>query len=141
MGNFSVSAATVTLDPEGWVLLIQRQDNGAWDLPGGVVELGEQPTEAAIRETSEETGFLVELGPLTGVYTHTTRGIIAHVFLAKVREGHPTGSPETRAVEWVPAAVAVDRVPQVFKQRIRDALAAHPGEVAFRAHDGEKMVG
>lgn len=33
-----------------------------WDLPGGTVEFGEDPTTALKRELSEETGLKIEIG-------------------------------------------------------------------------------
>ena len=58
----SVSVAAVVLDDAGRALVIQRRDNGAWQLPGGVLELDE-PIEAGVRrEVLEETGLEVEAG-------------------------------------------------------------------------------
>ena len=37
----SVSVAAVITDDHGRALLIQRRDNGSWEPPGGVLELGE----------------------------------------------------------------------------------------------------
>jgi 8-oxo-dGTP diphosphatase len=42
---------------------------GAWTLPGGGMEIGEQPAETALREVLEETGFTVELDELLGVHS------------------------------------------------------------------------
>ena len=39
-----------------------------WNLPGGKVELGEAPWEAVIREVEEETGLIVRVERLLGVY-------------------------------------------------------------------------
>lgn len=39
------------------VFLIFRPDKSIWNLPGGGIEAGESPNEAALRETEEETGF------------------------------------------------------------------------------------
>jgi len=38
----SVSVAAVVVDDSNRVLVIRRQDNGAWQLPGGVLELDER---------------------------------------------------------------------------------------------------
>ncbi|MFC0250023.1 NUDIX hydrolase [Citricoccus parietis] len=45
-----------------------------WTLPGGQVELGEQPHEACVREIMEETGYQAELGELLGVTSRTIEG-------------------------------------------------------------------
>ncbi|SBW29021.1 NUDIX hydrolase [Candidatus Protofrankia californiensis] len=45
------------------LLLIRRGDTGAWAIPGGMVEPGESPQAAALRELAEETG--VTLPPAT----------------------------------------------------------------------------
>ena len=42
---------------------------GAWSLPGGGMEIGEQPAQTALREVFEETGFAVELDELLGVHS------------------------------------------------------------------------
>lgn len=54
---------------KGEVLLQRRGDFGKWGFPGGAVELGETPEQAAIREVKEETGLEVEIRRLVGIYT------------------------------------------------------------------------
>jgi 8-oxo-dGTP pyrophosphatase MutT (NUDIX family) len=51
-------------DPEGRVLLCQLTYKRDWDLPGGVVEVGESPRLAVQREVEEELGLDVEPGEL-----------------------------------------------------------------------------
>ena len=51
-------------DPEGRVLLCQLTYKQDWDLPGGVVEVGESPQLAVAREVEEELGLQVPAGPL-----------------------------------------------------------------------------
>ncbi|WP_028562857.1 NUDIX hydrolase [Paenibacillus pinihumi] len=51
------------------VLLQRRGDSGAWGFPGGAMELGESAEETAIREIYEETGLIVKVERLIGVYT------------------------------------------------------------------------
>jgi 8-oxo-dGTP pyrophosphatase MutT (NUDIX family) len=52
------TAAGVVLDDNGRVLLGRRADTGTWALPGGIVEPGEEPADAAVREIFEETGVI-----------------------------------------------------------------------------------
>ena len=42
------------------VILLRRRDNELWSFPGGSVESGESPLEAAIRETREELNIFVD---------------------------------------------------------------------------------
>lgn len=50
-----------------WVPHIPGYEPG-FTLPGGGMELGEQPAETALREVCEETGYTVELDGLLGVH-------------------------------------------------------------------------
>lgn len=50
--------------PQARVLLCQLTYKKDWDLPGGVVEVGESPQLAAVREAEEELGLIIEPGPL-----------------------------------------------------------------------------
>jgi 8-oxo-dGTP diphosphatase len=58
------------------VVLVKRahpplQDQ--WSIPGGVLEVGELVSEAAVREAREETGLVVEPVELLGVYDRVLR--------------------------------------------------------------------
>lgn len=53
----------------GEVLLQRRGDSNKWGFPGGAIELGETPEQAAKREAKEETGLEVEINDLIGIYT------------------------------------------------------------------------
>ncbi|HVY73157.1 MAG TPA: NUDIX domain-containing protein [Candidatus Paceibacterota bacterium] len=53
--------ASVYIVQDAKILLHKHKKLGIWLQPGGHVELDEGPTEAAIREAKEETGFDVEL--------------------------------------------------------------------------------
>lgn len=52
----------------GEILLHRRRDTGRWSLPGGVLDPGEQPADAVVREVLEETGVRAVPDRLVGVY-------------------------------------------------------------------------
>jgi ADP-ribose pyrophosphatase YjhB (NUDIX family) len=56
---------------------------GRWTCPGGFVDLGESVEDAAHRETDEELGIAIELGPLVGVYSRADERVVLIVFLAR----------------------------------------------------------
>lgn len=63
------SVGAVIID-EGRVLLVQRGQpplQGQWSLPGGAVEVGETLSAAVQREVFEETGLVVDVGPIVDV--------------------------------------------------------------------------
>jgi hypothetical protein len=44
-------------DVTGRLLLVRRCDTGDWEMPGGHVDPGESASDAAVRETAEESGI------------------------------------------------------------------------------------
>jgi len=109
----SVNVAVV--NGRGEILLIRRSDNDNWALPGGGVDLGESLTQAAVRETQEESGVDCEITGLLGIYTdpehlilYTSNGEVRQEFsivlTARPTGGQPTPSTETSEVRWVPLA-------------------------------------
>jgi len=62
------SVAVVLSDNDGKVLFGRHSDKQVWVTPGGLVEPGEIPADAAIRETWEETGLFVEVTSILGVF-------------------------------------------------------------------------
>lgn len=63
-------AAAVVRDADSRVLLVRRANEparGLWSIPGGHIEVGESPAEAAAREVREETGLDIEVGALLQV--------------------------------------------------------------------------
>ena len=65
-GNLNVTLyASCVVLREGVVLMTREKDsegNLKYNLPGGGVEMGETPMEAAMREVKEETELTVEIG-------------------------------------------------------------------------------
>ena len=63
------AACGIVFDPRGNLLLHRRADNGRWALPGGAIETGETAAEAVVREVGEETGYVIEVLRIVGVYS------------------------------------------------------------------------
>ena len=53
----TVASAVLLFDEQDRVLLVDPVYKPSWEFPGGVVERGEAPTDAALRETAEELGL------------------------------------------------------------------------------------
>jgi ADP-ribose pyrophosphatase YjhB (NUDIX family) len=108
--NPKVVGATIP-EEDGRVLLTRRSidpGRGLWTFPGGFVDFGESASDAAIRETWEETGLLVELMGLLDVFTYSGAPIII-VYRARVTSGTLTTCDENDALEWVrPAEIPWD---------------------------------
>ena len=57
-------AQLLVRDTDGRVLMCRLTYKNDWDLPGGVVEVGESPQQAVVREVEEELGLRLPPGPL-----------------------------------------------------------------------------
>jgi 8-oxo-dGTP pyrophosphatase MutT (NUDIX family) len=107
---FMPSAHVVIRDGAGRILLV-RHTEGRWQLPGGAVDPGETPAEAARRECMEEMGVVVEPERIAGVYGGREYRVtyangdeaawVATIFEARIVDGEPTPSDdETIDVGW-----------------------------------------
>ena len=70
-----VGVGAVIVD-QGRVVLIKRRFEplaGQWSLPGGAVDVGETLVECVAREMLEETGLVVEVGPVVEVFDRIIR--------------------------------------------------------------------
>ena len=135
----SVSVAAVLTDDQERVLVIQRRDNGAWQLPGGVLELEETIEDGVRREFLEETGVIIEPVALTGIYKNMKIGVVALVFRAQLVNGAPHPTEESAAVDWWSAERVAAEMNATFAARILDALAGSSSPV-IRHHDGVGFV-
>jgi 8-oxo-dGTP pyrophosphatase MutT (NUDIX family) len=115
----SAGVVVVRETTEGWRYLLLRAFNH-WDFPKGMVEAGEAPLAAAIREVKEET-LIEDLEFAWGeVYTQTgpySRGKVARYYLAKTRTSDVTltvieelGRAEHNEYRWVDEAAALKLV-------------------------------
>ena len=91
---------TFGITSRGEVLLVEQYRHpvgmASLELPGGLVDAGEDPLAAARRETGEETGYqfasweyLGKIAANPGILNNFT-----HIFLAREGEPHPTVNPD-----------------------------------------------
>lgn len=124
------AAATVVYEPGRGVLLLWRHrfitDRWGWEVPGGQIDRGETPEQAAAREVLEETGW--RPGPLTKLGDFDPMpgscGQTFHLFLA-----------DGAAYEREPDGIEVERVEWFPLERVRELIAG--GEV----RDGMTLAG
>jgi ADP-ribose pyrophosphatase YjhB (NUDIX family) len=91
--NLGVAVAVLQ---HGKVLLTKREDADSWCLPGGAVDNGESLAAAAVREVHEETGLVVRLTRLVGLYSRPDWSSHSVVFAAELLGG--TLAPDTAEV-------------------------------------------
>jgi predicted NUDIX family NTP pyrophosphohydrolase len=126
-----------------------RKDEGAWMVPKGALEPGEQPLEAALREFAEEVGpvppgdpvplrtvrqnggKLVQVFALEGDFDPTTLASNAFELEWPPRSGRMRSFPEMDRVEWMGMAEARARIllsQQPLLDALDDLLAGAAGE-------------
>lgn len=62
------AGAVAIIEHEGRVLALRQAHRTGWSLPGGLIDRGEQPRDAVIREVQEETGLVIEPGGSMATY-------------------------------------------------------------------------
>ena len=109
------------LDPSGPSVLLahpggpifRRRDAGAWTIPKGEIELGEEPLAAARRELLEETGFSVD-GPFLPLGSVKQKnGKVVHAWAS---QGNPDPTQLTSTsfrMEWPPRSGHFGEFPEV----------------------------
>ncbi|HEY2194969.1 MAG TPA: NUDIX domain-containing protein [Actinomycetospora sp.] len=131
-----LAAGAVVRDPAGRLLLVRRAHDpeaGRWTLPGGRVEPGETPADAAAREVAEETGLEVVVGAEWLVLARPT-GVLAadgtetvfeiHDFVADPVGGRLRAGDDAADAGWFTPA-ELSRLP------LTTDLLAHLGTAGF----------
>lgn len=85
------------------ILLIKRRDVPMWVLPGGGIDTGESPSEAAIREVFEETGLTVVVKRHVSTYTPiNSLANLTFIYECTIKEGSLKIGTETRDLAFFP---------------------------------------
>jgi ADP-ribose pyrophosphatase YjhB (NUDIX family) len=121
---------------DGRIVLLRRgiePGRGLWAQPGGFLEVDETVNQAAIRETREETGLLIEPGEIIGLYTRLEAAVVTLAFEARIVSG--TAAPTLEALEI--QTFAPEEIPwsglafRTTMWALRDWLDRHRPDVAW----------
>lgn len=125
------------------VLLCRRNiepRRGLWTLPAGFMELGESTAEGALRETVEEAGADVEMGPLFTLLNVVRVGQVHLFYLATMRSTALDPGPETiearlfreHEIPWDEIAFKTTRetLLRYFEDRRRGQFGVHCADIA-----------
>jgi 8-oxo-dGTP diphosphatase len=113
-------AASVLIERAGLLLMTRRAidpGRGLWCFPGGYVDFGEDPANAAIRECREETGLLVERLELLDV-SFTGRVIVITYVAQAPANAAPVAADDADLVAWF----APDELPPLAFENMYSAI-------------------
>lgn len=120
-----ISAAIIV--DGGKVLMVRRRISEGelmWQFPAGQIEPGEAATDAAVRETGEETGLTVKVIRLLGERVHPKTGrLMSYTACEPVSgEAHVADDDELDAIAWVALGEIPEYVPYGLYGPVQDYL-------------------
>jgi predicted NUDIX family NTP pyrophosphohydrolase len=95
----------------------RNKDAGGWMIPKGLVEQGESPAEAALREFAEETGTTLTPVPFPLARVRQAGGKIVEAFAVEGDLDPTTVSSNDFELEWPPCSGRLERFPEVAEAR------------------------
>lgn len=121
MRTASVAIAIFSEDKKK-ILLVKRRDVPVWVLPGGGIDPGETPPQAAVREATEETGYRVRLERAIGEYFPINRlGRHSYLFICSIIDGTASITDETQDIAFFPLESLPSSIPPPYLDWIHDA--------------------
>ncbi|MFD9276873.1 NUDIX hydrolase [Streptomyces mirabilis] len=120
-----ISAAIIVQD--GRVLMVRRRISEGelmWQFPAGGIEAGESAEDAAVRETSEETGLTVKAVRLLGERVHPKTGrLMSYTACEPISgEAHVADDDELDAITWAAHSELPGLVPYGLFEPVQEYL-------------------
>lgn len=129
MRTINVSAV-IFRDALGRVLCVRKHSSPRFQLPGGKPEGAETAVEAAVRETREEVGIVVDPGHLSYLGTFSAEAsnepghtVTSRVFVSPARDVDPVAAGEIAEVAWIDPTQPERDLAPLLRTQIFPALA------------------
>ena len=108
--------------------MAQESVDGKWTIPGGWSDVGNTPTEVAVKEIKEETGLDAEIVRLIAVYDKQRHPhppepyyIYKMIFHCKITGGELQAGFDMQGADWF----SLDELPQLSENRILESQLHH----------------
>jgi predicted NUDIX family NTP pyrophosphohydrolase len=95
----------------------RNKDIGAWMIPKGIVEPGEAPAEAALREFEEETGTKITAVPFPLATVRQAGGKVVEAFAVEGDFDCTSLRSNEFEIEWPPRSGRLERFPEIGEAR------------------------
>ena len=135
--KIDVRAAVIKDDK---ILLVQERSDKRWAMPGGWADVGDIPSEVAIRETKEESGYEIKPVKVIGVFDANRLGdqlelfhAFKIVFLCDLTGGAAAISEETQDVNFF----SLDSLPSLSLNRTNEK---HINEIIAHLKDPQRQT-
>lgn len=129
LGQISpILSACVIIEQDGKILLVDRSDGLGYTIPGGIVRYKETIEECVLREAQEETGYIVQLNGISGIYSSIERDprfrAVSIAYKGTVLGGSEHGSGEGQ-VCWREPETVLGHMAFDCEQMLKDYLSGH----------------
>lgn len=117
------SAAIILEDDDGRAVFVKANYKSYWTFPGGVVDPGETPKQAAVREVREEVNVEVDIETVQFVAVANRSSDVASTYQFVFQTKLPVGARETIRIQ----ASEIDEYDFVSKQQVLDGDRKYSG--------------
>lgn len=121
------SASLILEDSEGRVLIVKANYKRYWTFPGGVIDVGETPAQAAVRETLEEVGLTIDPATVSFAWVASRASRVADTYQFVFRAPLPVGVESQIALQAdeIDDYVFVDKAEVARNERIYGKVVEH----------------
>ena len=145
--SYTLGAQARVIRDDGRILLVKAAYRWRWGMPGGLMDAGESPSDAVIRETLEETGLEIVLTSEPLVLVETNMQRVNFIFNAEPAPGVDADALRAQASEILELGwFALDEMPETIPDMScefalrHDATTDGPSVIVTSAMPGDTPV-